>query len=191
MKIIAWNVQGAKKCQLREEIRYLLKKQQLDLLFLIETMVSESTTKHILPHLGFEFYDYILLVNHSGGIWVMWNTKNMLANVLLKEDRAIHMLVFDVLVQKFSIISGVYAPAQPSQKDVFWSHLRHLNSVIDHPWCLIGDFNELESPADKTGGSPATPSRLTRLPNFLNFARLLHCQCWDAVSRGKNMCITI
>ena len=171
MKIIAWNVQDAKKCQLREEIRYLLKNQRPDLVFLIETMASESTTKQLLPQLGFDFYDYILPINHAGGIWVMWNTKNMMANVLFKEDRAIHMLVFDVLIQKFSIISGVYAPAQPSHKDVFWSHLQNLNSVIDYPWCLIGDFNELESHADKTGGPPANLSRLTRLPKFLNFCR--------------------
>jgi len=50
---------------------------------------------------------------------VLWNKKNILANVLLKEDRAIHMLVFDVSSQQFSIISGVYAPVQPNQKDAF------------------------------------------------------------------------
>jgi len=43
------------------------------------------------------------------------------------------MFVFDVLIQKFSIISGVYAPAQPGHKDAFWNHLRNLNSFIDKP----------------------------------------------------------
>ena len=102
---------------------------------------------------------------------MLWNKKNIMANVLLKEDRAIHMLVFDVLVQKFSIISGIYGPAQHGHKDVFWNYLRNLNSIIDKPWCLIGDFNELECHADKTGGPPAAPSRLTRLPSFLNFCQ--------------------
>jgi len=91
-----------------------------------------------------------------------------MARVLFKEDRAIHMLIFDAVVQKFSIISGIYAPAQPGQKAVYWNHLRNLNSLIDKPWCLIGDFNELESPDDKAGGPPVDPARLTRLPNFLN-----------------------
>ena len=68
MKILAWNVQGAKKCQVRDEIRYLKIAQQPDLLFLIETMASESTAKQILPQLGFDHYDYTLPVNHSGGI---------------------------------------------------------------------------------------------------------------------------
>jgi len=131
-------------------------------------MTSESTTQKIISQLGFDHYDYTLPVNHSGGIWVLCNKKNIMANVLLKEDRAIHMVIFDVLIQKFSIISGVYAPAQPGHKDAFWNHLRNLNNIFDNPWCLIGDFNELECPVDKTGGSPAALSRLPRLPNFLN-----------------------
>ena len=90
------------------------------------------------------------------------------ANVLIKEDRAIHMLVFEYSTQKFSIISGIYAPAQHSEKDPFWAHLRNLNDVIDLPWCLIGDFNELECPSDKKGGQLVPPSRLVRLPSLLN-----------------------
>ena len=86
MKILAWNVQGAKKQQIREEIRYLQKSQQPDLIFLIETMASEDATNRILPQLGFDHYDYTLPVNHSGGIWVLWSKRNILANVLLKED---------------------------------------------------------------------------------------------------------
>ena len=111
MKILAWNVQGAKKHQFREEVRYVQQVQQPDLVFLLETMTSDRTAKQLLPQFGFDYFDYSLPVNHSGGIWVLWNNKNILANVLLKEERAIHMLVFDVTSQQFSIISGVYAPA--------------------------------------------------------------------------------
>jgi len=89
------------------------------------------------------------------------------------------MLVFNTLSQKFSIISGVYAPAQPSHKDAFWSHLRNLHNVIDNPWCLIGDFNELECPSDKQGS--AVSSRFSRLPSFLNF-----CQAVSLPVQGRN-----
>jgi len=81
MKILAWNVQGAKRQQIREEIRYLQKSLQPDLIFLIETMASEETTNRILPQLGFDHYDYTLPVNHSGSIWVLWSKRNILANV--------------------------------------------------------------------------------------------------------------
>ena len=78
MKVLGWNVQGAKKCQLREEIKYLKTVHNPDLVFLLETMASESTTQNILPHLEFDHFDYPLPVNHSGGIWVLWNKKNIL-----------------------------------------------------------------------------------------------------------------
>ena len=168
MKVLAWNVQGAKRSQLQEEVKYLRTVHKPDLVFLLETMATETTTQKILPQLGFDHFDYTLPVNHSGGIWVLWNKTNILANVLIKEDRAIHMLVFDILIQKFSIISGIYAPAQQRHKDAFWNRLSNVNNVFDNPWCLIGDFNELERPADKLGGTPATLTRLTRLPRFLN-----------------------
>jgi len=181
MKIVAWNVQGAKKCQLREEVKYLRLHHHPDLVFLLETMTAEEATQKILPTLGFDQYDYTLPINHSGGIWVLWNKKNILANVILKEDRAIHMLVLDNHSQKLSIISGIYAPAQSAQKDAFWAHLSNLHNVVDSPWCLIGDFNELECSADKMGGPPVAPSRLIRLPRFLTL-----CQADTLPVVGRN-----
>jgi len=168
MKILSWNVQGVKKELFSEELRFIQKSLQPDLVFLLETMVSEANTKRIIPHLGFPCYDFVNPINHSGGIWVLWNNTNIKASVLIKEDRAIHMLVFEYLTQSFSILSGIYAPAQANKKEGFWTHLRHLNEVIDMPWCIIGDFNELESPNDKKGGLPVMSSRLVRLPTFLN-----------------------
>ena len=116
-------------------------------------MISEQTTRKLIAKLGFEHFDFVSPHNHSGGIWVLWNNVNIHANVLLKEDRAIHMLVFDVAIQKLSVISGIYAPAQSGQKDSFWQHLADLNAVVDSPWCLIGDFNELEDLSEKRGAS--------------------------------------
>ena len=168
MKILAWNVQGAKKRYLAAEIRTLQKIHQPDLVFILETMVTEANTKRLISRLGFQCYDFSNPINHAGGIWVLWNNTNIKANVILKEDRAIHMLVFEYATQKFSILSGIYAPAQASDKDAFWSHLCNLNNIIDMPWCLIGDFNELECPSDKQGGQAVTHSRLIRLPSFLN-----------------------
>jgi len=91
-----------------------------------------------------------------------------MVKVLLKDSRAIHLLVFDTLIQKFSVVSSVYAPAQTHDKDNFWSHLVYLNSIIDYLWCLVGDFNELEYPDDKAGGIPARRSRCNCFPSFLS-----------------------
>jgi len=84
-----------------------VKTHQPDLLFLLETMVSEANTKRIIHTLGFGNFDHMLPINHMGGIWVLWNNVNIMANVLLKEHRAIHMLVFYNSIQKLLVISGI------------------------------------------------------------------------------------
>jgi len=52
MKIISWNVQGAKKMQVVQEAKFLIRTQKADMLFLLETMVNDSNINKILPLLG-------------------------------------------------------------------------------------------------------------------------------------------
>ena len=49
------------------------------------------------------------------------------------------------------ISSGVYGPAQSRGKEPFWNSLVQMNNVIDIPWCIVGDFNELETLSEKKG----------------------------------------
>ena len=105
--------------------------------------------------MGFEHFDFVLSVNQSGGIAVLWNN----GNILLKETRAIHMLIHDPDNAQNSIISGIYAPAQTRDKGAFWNCLVELNNVIELPWCLMGDVNELLCPNEKLGGQPPASSR--------------------------------
>ena len=62
------------------------------------------------------------------------------------------MLVHDTKNAKNSIISGIYAPAQSRDKHDFWEHLSQLHNMIDIPWCILGNFNEIARPNEKLGG---------------------------------------
>ena len=168
MKFIAWNVRVVKKPQIREEFRFIIHAHQPDTLFLTEKMVAGKATKRLISQFGFYFYDFVNPVNHSGGLWVLWNNTIIIANVLLKEQCFIHMLVLDIKTQHLSTISNVYAPTKGSEKPSFWHHLIELNAVIDTPWCFIGNFNELEEGTDKKGGTPISPLQCVKLLNFLN-----------------------
>jgi len=86
-------------------------------------MVSSKNINNILPKVGFDFFDYVEPVNHSGGIAVLWNNNDCYASILYKENRMIHLLVDDTSNKSEVIISGVYAPAQAKDKDTFWNHL--------------------------------------------------------------------
>ena len=68
MKVICWNVQGAKKYHLRQEIAFINHTIKPDILFLLETMVNEQNMELIIRHLGFSQYDTIPIVNHGGNL---------------------------------------------------------------------------------------------------------------------------
>jgi len=70
------------------------------------------------------------------------------------------MLVYDTIKQCNLIVSAVYASAQSKDKDCFWNHLLQMNNVVDFPWCIIGDLNELANPTEKKGGKRYTFSKL-------------------------------
>jgi len=167
MRIISWNIQGLKKPQAAQEVKLLKRKYDPDVLFLLETMVNETNLLRIMPTLGFDHFDYVL-PSHSGGIVVLWRDNSVHVSVLLQQPRVIHMLIYDPVLAQTSVVSSTYAPVQISQKAPFWEHLLELNNVIDSPWCLIGDFNELENFSEKRGGQCPVPSRFNRLPQFLS-----------------------
>jgi len=81
-------------------------------LFILKTLVTDSLLQCILPKLGFEYYDFVPLVNHAGGIAVLQNSGNIHALVLSKSSRITNLLVHDTITSLSSIISGIYAPTQ-------------------------------------------------------------------------------
>jgi len=90
---------------------------------------------------------------------------------LAKEYRAIHLLVHDTANSKNIIVSGIYGPTQAREKDVFWEQLLHMNSIVDLPWLLVGDFNELESLTDKQGTNLPSLRRTEWLNSLLSIIR--------------------
>ena len=180
MKVICWNIQGAKKSQLRHEVGFINRTIKPDILILLETLVNCQNTDLIINQLGYRFSSTIPPVNHTGGIWLLWNDDNVDVSVVAKETRIIHCLVHDKLTAKECLLSAVYAPARENHKDAFWDHLQHLNDSIDQPWVLMGDFNEMLCASEKIGGIPLTPNKVQRLNNFLQYSNSS-----DAIVQGR------
>jgi len=72
--ILSFNENSSMECprcqksQITEEIRFIQKKHQPDLIFLLETMVTEENTKRLISRLGFHYHDFSNPIDHSGGI---------------------------------------------------------------------------------------------------------------------------
>jgi len=59
MKIICWNTQGVKKPLALQEVKFLIRTHEPDLIFLLEILVNETNICRILPIMGFEHYDFV------------------------------------------------------------------------------------------------------------------------------------
>ena len=82
-------------------------------------MVNECNAARIVPSLGYQYNDTTPPKNHAGGIWLLWNTDNVEVNVIAKETRAIHCMVYEKSTSKQFVLSAVYAPAQNQGKNDF------------------------------------------------------------------------
>jgi len=159
MKVVCWDVQGAKKPHLRLEVGFITRTINPDILFMLETMVKEQNAESIITTLGFSHHERIPSTNHCGGIWCFWNPVNVDVTIITKDNRAIHCSVADMITNKHCILTAVYAPAQSAEKEVFWPHLQQLNESFTLPWCIIGDFDELLDSSNKIGGGPLLSNR--------------------------------
>jgi len=150
---------------------FLVRQHKLDILFILETLVTDNRIRHILPKLGFDHFDFVPPVNHAARIAVLWNSGKIHASILQKSLRFVHLLVHDTTLSVSSIISGIYATAQPREKDSFWQYLAELNIVFDLPWCIIGDFNKIANPSEKQGGQVFPCHKRWRLNQFLSITK--------------------
>jgi len=85
MKIICWNVQGAKKSQLRHEVEFINRTIKPYILILLKTLVNCQNTDLIIKQLGYRFYSTIPPINHTGAIWLLWNDENVEVSIIAKE----------------------------------------------------------------------------------------------------------
>ena len=158
MKIICWNIQGIKKQLVVSELKFILRKHSLDLIFQLETIVNETNLQTILPQFWYDHYDFILPINHSRELAFLWNNGRNHALVLNKEPRTIHMLAHNFENSQNTVIYRIYAPVSARGKYSFWEYLLQLHNVINVTWCLVGDFNEIASSNDNVGACLLVPS---------------------------------
>ena len=111
MKIVCWNVLGAKKSQLHLEVGFINRTIRLDILILLATMVNDHNAEIIAINLGFSNFDTIPLENRPGGLWCLCNTNNVEVTMVSKESSAIQCHILDKCNGKQCVLSVVYAPA--------------------------------------------------------------------------------
>ena len=110
----------------------------------------------------------------SGGIWVLWNQRpSCKVEILTHSKHSIHVLVKVSSPSLSFVLTAMYASPNFNKRQLFWDYLRNLATLVDLPWVLIGDFNNMLSEDEKLGGLPLNRNRLNAFRNCLDNCGLM------------------
>lgn len=172
MKILVWNCRGAGSKRFHGVIMDLLYLYKPDIVVLLETWVSGEKADKVVRGLGFPSSHRVEPQGYSGGIGVLWKSKDISVDVLQDDSQFVHMKVVQENNSSW-LFTALYAKPMESMKAWLWQQLLQMSHEISVPWMLAGDFNEIASVDEKSGGAPASYSRCRKFKDWIEECKLI------------------
>lgn len=171
MNTLSWNVRGAAGAVFWRTFRELINAHHHDVVILTKTCVSGDRANKIISSLGFQRYSKVDAMGFAGGIWVIWNPEVIFMEPIASSFQEIHL---EAKVRNFSfLLTAIYGSPCFERHKLLWSSLSNLSLVLNYPWLLLGDFNDIASPTEKFGGGPPNFIKIETFNNFLNNCGLI------------------
>lgn len=149
MNVLSWNCQGLGspgKVQFLKDATHM---EKSTFIFLSETISSYTKMEELCSRLNFEGFIAVEPQGKSGGIAMFWKNSN---TVKLFSLSRLHIDVTISSTDKAPWrLTGIYGEPMRSQRYKTWDLLRNMSRDANLPWCLVGDFNNVISQADKRG----------------------------------------
>ena len=152
MKILSWNCQGLGNPWTIRGLCKLMREQDPKVCFLMKTRLDKGGFKKHCKEVSFQNKLIVKNPNSGGGVALLWKsevklevvnyTKNPILAKVVEEDGFVWHL------------TGFYGWPEVSQKRKSWALLSHLATLVEGPWCCIGDFNAILLSTEKQSKHP-------------------------------------
>lgn len=157
MKILCWNCRRAAHHEFISNIMEYVDVNNLMLVFITETRLPASQVESIRTLLHFDSANGIDVVGLSGGIWALWDSNRLEVDILPHGRQTLHLILKVKSNVDFSnsywLCSGIYASTHLADRLMLWDELKTISDHYLGPWALIGDFNEVVTHNEKSGGA--------------------------------------
>jgi hypothetical protein len=177
MKTFSLNCRGLGNPETVRELHMFVKKEDPDIVFLMETRLELRCLEFLRVRLGMRGCFGVDRHGYGGGLALLWSSS---AAVHIK-SYSNHHIDADVvedggLMWRFT---GFYGHPERGLRESSWAMLRQLCSVRNLPWLVLGDFNEVTALEEQWG-------RLDRsLPHMAAFrGALSDCSLQDLGYQG-------
>lgn len=96
MKIINWNCRGASNPSFHSFVHNMVQNHSPAIMIITETKISGQRAKDISDRLPFDRAIHANNIGFSGGLWVLWDTTQVVVPELSSTEQEIHTLVRDL-----------------------------------------------------------------------------------------------
>ena len=92
---------------------------------------------------------------------------------MVKTEQEIHVIIKLLSSNLSWILTCIYASPRFVERKLLWGNLSNVALLHDLPWVILGDFNELLSNDDKSGGNPINMNRALRFKDCLDLCGMI------------------
>ena len=166
MNLVSWNCQGLGNPKTVRALHSLVKLKGPTVLFLMETKLSSKKMEIIRVKVGFDYAFTVLSVGRSGGLALLWKQE---VDVSIRNFSQHHIDAHMESNQRLCWrLTGFYGQPEHHWRRESWVLLKHLNSMDSLPWICLGDFNEILTTAEKSGGQDRSIRQILDIQETVN-----------------------
>ncbi|XP_061370915.1 uncharacterized protein LOC133313539 [Gastrolobium bilobum] len=152
MNLCSWNCRGVGKKSfpaLIKDIKYRLK---IKVLALLETRIQGDKGDVIVKKLGFSKFFKQEVVGFMGGIWILWDDRDVEVEVIRAHHQYVHTRIHYIEEGRIELATFVYGSPRRVERIKLWEDLVVISDSVVGPWILLGDFNSVLRQHEKVGG---------------------------------------
>ena len=149
MRTLSLNCRGLGNPEIVNELHDLVKKEGPNLVFLMETRLCVRSLEWLRVRLRMCGCLGVDRHGQGGGLALLWDS-SVTVNIDSYSDSHINAEVIQVDGIHWRL-TRFYGHPERALRNRSWTLLRHLSSLSDMPWMVIGDFNEIIRLDEKSG----------------------------------------
>ncbi|XP_061350451.1 uncharacterized protein LOC133295622 [Gastrolobium bilobum] len=124
----------------------------IKVLALLETKIQGDRGDTIIKKLGFPKFFKQEAVGFSGGIWVLWDSRDVEVEIIQSHHQYVHTRTFYIEDRRWELVTFVYGSPRRIERISLWEDMELLAGAINSPWVILGDFNSVLGSSEKCGG---------------------------------------
>ncbi|GLT63476.1 hypothetical protein SLA2020_360390 [Shorea laevis] len=174
---MSWNCRGAASQDFKRNAMDIINQHKPGIFIIMETKLAGTKAGEVADALGFSKKVIVDADGLAGGIWLLWDDKKFRVDILSTNPQVIHASVQVTFHPSFSNfswnLSAIYGRPQFEIRSTLWENLKQFSQIINDPWVVIGDFNDVIAQNEKFGGNPVPQYRIRAYSECMNSCELL------------------